>query len=167
VRWRMADARRPDGAGPDLIPWRLAGSVGSVLPLTLIPNRTMRSHGPIGFNPEDKMNASRNRREFLADVGRGMLVASVGYGMAENCASLPPSPPHPETLEFGSLEPLVRFMQETPADNWFPASRQTQIRDDLRRLVAAAALATPALWRRRLRRLSHDDGAVSGPAHGA
>jgi len=35
------------------------------------------------------MNASRNRREFLADVGRGMLVASVGYGMARELCLAP------------------------------------------------------------------------------
>ena len=30
------------------------------------------------------MNTPRTRREFLAEVGRGMLVASVGYEVASN-----------------------------------------------------------------------------------
>jgi hypothetical protein len=35
------------------------------------------------------MNTPHTRREFLADVGRGMLVASVGYGMATDLGLAP------------------------------------------------------------------------------
>ena len=35
------------------------------------------------------MNTPHTRREFLADVGRGMLVASVGYGLASELGLAP------------------------------------------------------------------------------
>src|SRR5207245_9014643 len=66
---------------------------------------------------EDKMNAPHTRREFLADVGRGMLVATVGYGIArELCLAPAFAADAPDALDFGSLEPLARFMQATPAN---------------------------------------------------
>src|SRR5260221_1924367 len=87
--------------------------------------------------------AFRNRREFLAEVGRGMLVAAVGsamsteFGFSEGFAAEVEAP-----LEFGSLEPLVRFMQETPAERLIVGlAEKLQTGCDLRRLVAAGALA--------------------------
>src|SRR5258706_3965540 len=69
-----------------------------------------------------QMNAPKTRREFLADVGRGMLVATVGYGIArELCLAPAFGAEAPDALDFGSLEPLVRFMQETPAEKLVPA----------------------------------------------
>src|SRR6266850_842096 len=90
-----------------------------------------------------KMNAPHTRREFLADVGRGMLVATVGYGIAsELCLAPAFAADTPDSLDFGSLEPLVRFMQETPADKLVPAlADKLRAGADLRRLVAAGALA--------------------------
>ena len=89
----------------------------------------------------------RTRREFLAEVGRGMLVATVGSGIASELRlsaadaggvlgeSLAP-------LSFGPLEPLVRLMQETPAERLLPALvKQLHSGTDLRRLTAAGALA--------------------------
>ena len=89
------------------------------------------------------MNAPKSRREFLADVGRGMLVATVGGGLATELGLAPAfAADVPDTLDFGALEPLVRLMQETPASRILPAL-VTQLKSgaDLRRLVAAAALA--------------------------
>jgi hypothetical protein len=87
------------------------------------------------------MNTPHTRREFLADVGRGMLVATIGYdvaqelGMASVLAEESP-------LSFGSLEPLVCLMQETPVNQLLPAlAEKLSSGTDLRRLVAAAALA--------------------------
>jgi hypothetical protein len=87
--------------------------------------------------------AFRNRREFFAEVGRGMLVAAVGsavsaeLGFSTGFAAEIEAP-----LEFGSLEPLVRFMQETSADKLIVGlSEKLQSGCDLRRLVAAGALA--------------------------
>jgi hypothetical protein len=89
------------------------------------------------------MNAPRTRREFLADVGRGMVVATVGYGLArELCLAPAFAAEAADTLDFGSLEPLVRFMQETPAAKLLPAlAGKLKSGADLRRLVAAGALA--------------------------
>src|SRR5213083_2571499 len=89
------------------------------------------------------MNTPHTRREFLADVGRGMLVATVGYGKASELGLAPAfAIDAPDALDFGALEPLVRLMQETPANKLLPALAQ-RLHDgaDLRRLVAAAALA--------------------------
>lgn len=89
------------------------------------------------------MNAPRTRREFLADVGRGMLVATVGYeaatdlGLASALAE-----DGPDRLSFGALEPLVGLMQETPVNRLLPALvEQLRAGTDLARLTAAAALA--------------------------
>lgn len=89
------------------------------------------------------MKTPNSRREFFADVGRGMLVATVGYGMASELGLAPAfAADAPEPLDFGALEPLVRFMQETPANKLLPAlAAKLKSGTDLRRLVAAAALA--------------------------
>src|SRR5438132_12555014 len=65
--------------------------------------------------PRSMTMMNRNRREFLADVGKGMLVASVGpalaadLGLARAFAGDDAKP-----LSFGDREPLVALMQETP-----------------------------------------------------
>src|SRR5438552_3670911 len=89
------------------------------------------------------MNIAHTRREFLADVGRGMLVATVGYGMArELCLAPAFAADAPESLDFGPMESLVRFMQETPANKFVPAlAQKLKSGTDLRQLVSAAALA--------------------------
>src|SRR5438477_909915 len=89
------------------------------------------------------MTTARTRREFLADVGRGLLVASVGYEVASGLGlSSVLAEETAERLTFGSLEPLVRLMQDTPVKRLLPALvEQLHSGTDLRRLVAAAALA--------------------------
>ncbi|HEU0040528.1 MAG TPA: hypothetical protein VFR76_14780, partial [Verrucomicrobiae bacterium] len=89
------------------------------------------------------MNTPHTRREFLADVGRGMLVASVGYGMATELGLAPAFGAEvSDTLDFGPLESLVRLMQETPANKLLPAlADKLRSGTELSRLVAAAALA--------------------------
>jgi hypothetical protein len=89
------------------------------------------------------MNSPYSRREFLADVGRGMVVASVGYGVAAELGlSQGFAADAPDALEFGTLEPLVCFMQETPVTKLLPAlTEKLSSGTDLRRLTAAAALA--------------------------
>lgn len=89
------------------------------------------------------MKAQPNRREFLTEVGRGMIVATVGYSMASElglASSL--SGDAIETLTFGELESLVCLMQETPAAKLLPALHaRLKSGTDLQHLVAAAALA--------------------------
>jgi len=85
----------------------------------------------------------RTRREFLAEVGRGMLVVTVGCSVASQLelgSALADEPA--QALSFGPLEPLVCLMQETPVNRLLPVL-VAQLRSgvELRRLVAAAALA--------------------------
>src|SRR2546426_3405953 len=87
------------------------------------------------------MNTSRTRREFLAEVGRGMLVAAVGYEL-DSELGLASSLGDETVLSFGPMEPLVCLMQETPINRLLPTlMEQRRAGTDLRRLVAAAALA--------------------------
>jgi hypothetical protein len=85
----------------------------------------------------------RTRRAFIADVGRGMLIASLGPAVA---ADLGLASAHADAvgqrLTFGAAEPLVSLMQDTPAEKLLPAL-QGALRSgtSLRELVGAAALA--------------------------
>ncbi|HTI49664.1 MAG TPA: hypothetical protein VL475_01885 [Planctomycetaceae bacterium] len=85
----------------------------------------------------------RNRREFLADVGRGMLVAGVGYATAIDLGlTTARAADGDDTLEFGAREPLVRLMQDTPPEKLLPLLvGKLQSGTELREFVAAAALA--------------------------
>ena len=85
----------------------------------------------------------KNRREFLADVGRGMLVASLGSAVAADLELSPAwAGEGAEPLTFGKLEPLVALMQETPINKLLPALiEKMKAGTDLRTLTAAGALA--------------------------
>ena len=90
------------------------------------------------------MNPSRTRREFLADVGRGMLIATVGCEVAQGLGlgTASAAEATPAALNFGSLEPLVCTMQETPVNKLLPLLvEKLRAGSELRQLVAAAALA--------------------------
>ena len=85
----------------------------------------------------------RTRRDFLSEVGKGMLTASVGAALASDLGL---SRALAETAEkppaFGRLEPLVSAMQERSAEQILPIvvdmlGRGTEMRE----VVAAAALA--------------------------
>ncbi len=86
---------------------------------------------------------TRDRREFLADVGKGMLIASVGPALAADLGLAHAfAADGPERLTFGDREPLVALLQETPADKLLPiVVEKMKGGTDLRTLVAAAALA--------------------------
>jgi hypothetical protein len=89
------------------------------------------------------MRAS-NRREFLADVGRGMLIAGLGPALAADLglARADAAEAGKDRLNFGTLEPLVALMQETPLNRLLPALVEKHLAGtDLRTLTAAAALA--------------------------
>ena len=63
----------------------------------------------------------RTRREFLQDVGTGVVVASIGAGLAAELGFSPAfADEGPERLTFGQLEPLVSLMQETPPARLVP-----------------------------------------------
>src|SRR5215213_11506203 len=87
---------------------------------------------------------SRNRREFLEDVGRGMLVASLGsvaaseLGISRSIGAQEAS----RRLLFGELEPLVSLMQETPPTKLLPLLvERLKSGASLETLVSSAALA--------------------------
>src|SRR5262249_11507566 len=85
-----------------------------------------------------------HRREFLENVGRGMLVASVGSALAEDLglASVAMADESAGRLTSGPMDALVALMQETPAGQLLPAVvERMRSGTDLRQLVAAAALA--------------------------
>jgi len=91
------------------------------------------------------MNGFLRRREFLSEVGRGMLLAAVGSEVAQDLGltrALAAGAEASEPLFFGPLEPMVCLMQETPADRLLPLLADTlRSGTDLRQIVAAAALA--------------------------
>ena len=65
--------------------------------------------------------SQKHRREFLADVGQGMLVASVGAALASDLGLAPLLADDSEgRLTFGTMEPLVALMQDTPPDKLQP-----------------------------------------------
>ena len=69
------------------------------------------------------MATQRTRRNFLADVGRGALVATLGSGTAADLGLGPASLQAGEDsgrLTFGDCEPLVALMQETPVNRLMP-----------------------------------------------
>ena len=89
------------------------------------------------------MNARYNRREFLTEVGRGMLIAAVGYEVASDLGfGSALADEVTDRLSFGSLEPMVCLMQETPVNRLLPTLvDMLHSGTDLRQLTAAAALA--------------------------
>ena len=84
-----------------------------------------------------------SRRGFLADVGKGMLIGSVGPALAVDLGLAPVFADDDDSrLSFGALEPLVALMQETPPDKLQPRLvKKLKSGTDLRTMVAAAALA--------------------------
>jgi len=85
----------------------------------------------------------RSRREFLADVGKGMLVAGVGPALASDLGLATGfAADGSERLSFGAREPLVGLIQDTPADKLLPILvEKMKGGTGLDSLVAAAALA--------------------------
>ncbi len=86
---------------------------------------------------------TRSRRDFLADVGQGMLAASLGSVLSTELGLTPAWGDEIDArLTFGDMEPLVALMQETPPDDLLPlAVEKLRAGIDLKTLVAAAALA--------------------------
>src|SRR3712207_2508344 len=84
-----------------------------------------------------------NCREFLTDVGRGMLLATLGSQTAAGLGVAPGAAEEgSERPTFGPLEPLVSLMQETSSDRLLAiVVHRLQSGTELRQLVAAAAVA--------------------------
>ncbi|MCS7046742.1 MAG: twin-arginine translocation signal domain-containing protein [Gemmataceae bacterium] len=84
-----------------------------------------------------------SRRDFLRQVGAGMVAASIGGDLADDLGvSTAFAADGPEELTFGPWEPLVALMQETPAPRLLPTLHERLRRGaSLLDLVRAAALA--------------------------
>lgn len=83
------------------------------------------------------------RRQFLSEVGQGMLMVAIGpAGVCDMGLASARAADGPSALHFGKWEPLVSLMQETPAANLLPIL-VAKLADgtDLRSLIAAGALA--------------------------
>ena len=96
-----------------------------------------------------------SRREFLSDVGQGMLAASLGTSLASDLGvSTAYAAEDDPRLLFGKLEPLVGLMQETPTAKILTALiGKLKAGVPLRQLVAAGALADLIPARSRCRSL--------------
>lgn len=86
---------------------------------------------------------TNTRRQFLSDVGKGMLVASLGAPLFEELQlGTVHAEDGPKRLKFGALDPLVDLMQSTPPEKLLPQlAERIKSGTALKTLVAAAALA--------------------------
>lgn len=86
---------------------------------------------------------SNTRREFLADIGRGMLIGSVGSSLAFDMGLAPAfAGENSNKLTFGEMEPLVSALQDTPLNKLQPMLvKKLNSGTDLQTLISAAALA--------------------------
>lgn len=87
--------------------------------------------------------STRTRREFLAEVGQGMLVASLGSTLAVDLGLAPAAAGAEEArLTFGDLESLAGLMEESAPDALMPLLvKRLNEGTSLRQLVAGGALA--------------------------
>jgi hypothetical protein len=89
------------------------------------------------------MSNARTRRSFLSDVGKGMLIATVGPALAGDLGLAKAGEQGgSDVINFGALEGLVEALQETPIGK-LNALLVEKLRSgvDLKTLTAAAALA--------------------------
>jgi hypothetical protein len=86
---------------------------------------------------------ARTRREFLGDVGKGMLIATVGAGLAADLGLAKGAEVGGEkAISFGDLEGLVCLLQETPTNRINSVLiEKLKGGTDLKTLTAAGALA--------------------------
>src|SRR5262245_16691647 len=85
-----------------------------------------------------------NRREFLSDVGRGMLAAGLGASLAAELGfSTAFAAQGSDSIPLGEYQSLVELMRNTPAEKLQPmlAGMILKGETDLKKLIAAGALA--------------------------
>ena len=86
--------------------------------------------------------SSINRRELFSDTAKGMLLAGLGLSVTRDLGLAPAwAAEEPTRLTFGSMEPLVDFLAQTPAEKIIPACiAKIRSGTSVRSMVAAAAL---------------------------
>src|SRR5262245_54253469 len=83
-----------------------------------------------------------NRREFVGDVSRGMLIAGLGTAAAAELGLESAWAAEEKKVRFGADEALVAMLQETTPDKILPAVVQKlKSGTTLKQVVSAAALA--------------------------
>lgn len=89
------------------------------------------------------MNEPQSRRRFLSEVGQVSLLAAIGPALASELGMRFAAGSEAQAaLNFGELEPLVAFMQETSIEEFQPALlAKLKQGVSLRQLTAAGALA--------------------------
>jgi hypothetical protein len=89
------------------------------------------------------MLAPQSRRRFLSEVSKGTLMATIGPALAAELGlSTATADEVPASLNFGAMEGLVRFMQETSVADLQPALlKKLKAGVPLKTLVAAGVLA--------------------------
>src|SRR5439155_266908 len=130
----------------------------------------VRGHRPPSSPPRRRpAMIGRNRREFLTDVGRGMLIAGVGSGVAADLGlATARAAEGSERLTFGPREPLVGMLQDTPPDKLLPLLvRMLHDGAELKDLVAAAALANARSFGGPKNEVLHPVRATGSPPTGA
>jgi len=86
----------------------------------------------------------RTRRQFLQEVGRGMVVAGVGAAVAADLGWSPTwAADDSDRIALGDWRPLVDLLQQTPLEKLQPVlvAKLQSGEVDLTRLIAAGALA--------------------------
>ena len=86
----------------------------------------------------------RRRREFLKDVGSGMLVVGLGSTLSGDLGISPAfAADEPDALDFGKMQPLVSLLQNTDVKHLQPILvKKLQAGEaNLKQLIAAASLA--------------------------
>ena len=85
----------------------------------------------------------KDRRQFLANVGSGMLAGTLGVNLSNDLGiGQVFAGDDDDRLTFGQMEPLVAMMQETPLAKLQPALvAELQQGTPLQSLIAAGALA--------------------------
>ena len=169
--------RRPSsGEGFAFLSIRPSGkcTIASVILRRSLRARTprMRSRTPkVSGERMRTMGTQHTRRRFLGNVGRGMLVASVGFGTAFDMELTPAwaDDDGGERLAFGGLEPLVGLMQETPIRKLVPVLVEKLRAGDRAQAARGrrGAGERADVRRRGLRRLPHPDGPRPRLSHGA
>src|SRR5689334_5121338 len=95
--------------------------VGSIANLGACTSARRRSQYPHIRSSLRGFLMTHSRREFLSDVGKGMIAAGLGAGLANELGLCPAiAGDEPKALSFGTLEPLVALLQETPKDKLLP-----------------------------------------------